>query len=193
MRFPTALTCLLLASANFTGALIQEAGLGILYGKDHAFSLTAPEGWILDNESAADQGLHAVFYPKGNTWSDSPVVAYARSRPRNESISSIEDAVKDTVAVFHKNGSPDYRAEKVRSLTTASGKEAEIYLYRGDRWGNKEAAAYFLEDKTINFVVLNCRADEDFEEAFGSFERLVSSYIFMGDSPLEKQPEPSEP
>lgn len=107
-------------------AIIQEAGTGIIYGKDHAFSLTAPKGWMLDNESAAEQGLHAVFYPKGKDWQDSPVVAYARSRSLTEKMKTVEDQVKETVAGFHRDGSPDYKATKVKTIKTESGKEAVI-------------------------------------------------------------------
>ena len=35
---------------------------GIIYGKNHVFSLTAPDGWVLDNTSGIKQGLYAVFY-----------------------------------------------------------------------------------------------------------------------------------
>ncbi|MFM8808415.1 MAG: hypothetical protein ACKOJB_05835 [Chthoniobacterales bacterium] len=184
--------CLLLASAGSARALIQEAGMGIVYGKDHAFSLTAPKGWMLDNESGLEQGVYAAFYPKGRTWKDSHVVAYARSRPRNENISSVEDVVKDTVAIFHQEGNPNYKAEKVTTLTTPSGKEAVIYHFQGDKWGNKEAAAYFPENKTINFIVLNCRDERDFEVALGPFEELINSYMFMGDDPLGKKSETKE-
>ena len=34
---------------------------GIIFGKDHAYVLTAPKGWVLDNQSGVDQGIHAVF------------------------------------------------------------------------------------------------------------------------------------
>ncbi len=50
---------------------------GIVYGDNHAFALSAPPGWVLDNESGVSQGLHAVFYPAGSSWSDSQVVMYA--------------------------------------------------------------------------------------------------------------------
>lgn len=182
------LVCLLsltLASLPVS-ALIQEAGLGIVYGADHAFSLTAPKGWMLDNESGVKQGLHAVFYPKGKTWKNSPVIAYARSRPRTKEIQTAEDAVKDVVAMFHREGSPGYKARKDGTLATASGKKADIYIFTGDEWGNSEAVAYFVEEKTINFVVYNGRNADDFQKSLNSFKALAKSYMFMGDAPLKQ-------
>jgi hypothetical protein len=167
-------------------ALVQEAGLGIIYGTDHAFSLTAPKGWMLDNESGVQQGIHAVFYPKGKTWKNSPVIAYARSRPRTKKIQTTEDVVKDVVAMFHREGSPNYKAKKDGTITTASGKKADIYIYTGDEWGNSEAVAYFVEKKTINFVVYNSPKADDFRKSLDSFKTLAKSYTFMGDAPLKK-------
>ena len=46
----------------------KGANSGIIYGENHAFTLTAPTGWVLDNTSGAKQGLQAVFYPEGSSW-----------------------------------------------------------------------------------------------------------------------------
>jgi len=47
-------------------AEIVEGGVGLAYGKDHAYFLKAPPGWMLDTESGAEQGIFAAFYPKGS-------------------------------------------------------------------------------------------------------------------------------
>jgi hypothetical protein len=180
MRIALASLAAIVLSVSTAVGLIQEGGLGILYGSDHAFSLTAPKGWMLDNESGVQQGVHAVFYPKGKTWKNSPVVAYGRSRPRSKGISTVEDAVKDVVAMFHREGSPNYKATKVKTVTTETGKKGEIYHFSGDKWGNSEAVAYFVEKKTINYVVMNSREADYFKKALSSFESLAKSYVFMG-------------
>ena len=107
--FLAAVFCGLLASLRTASAEITERGLGILYGSDHAFALRAPNGWMLDNESGVEQGLYAVFYPKGTNWRDSVVVAYARARERTQEIASADDAVRDTIDDFHASGSRNYR------------------------------------------------------------------------------------
>lgn len=162
-------------------AEITESGSGIIYGKDHAFSLTAPKGWMLDNESAVEQGVHAVFYPKGKTWSNSDVVAYAQARPRGGKILTADDAAKNVVEDFHANGNPKYESKRIKTLRLDKGREAVIYHFQGDQWGNNEAAAYVVEDKTINYVVLTARSARSFKEALPAFEELVKSYAFVGD------------
>jgi hypothetical protein len=167
-------------------ALIQEGGTGIIYGSNDAFSLKAPEGWILDTESGVGQGVHAVFYPAGGSWKDASVVAYARSRPRTAEISSVQDVVNDVVAMFQREGSPDYQGKKHMNITTESGKKGEMYIFSGDEWGNNEAVVYFPEEKVFNFVVFNARQVADFDKFLESFEALAKSYIYLG--PVEITP-----
>jgi hypothetical protein len=161
-------------------ALIQEGGTGIIYGSNYAFSLKAPEGWILDTESGVEQGVHAVFYPAGGSWKDASVVAYARSRPRTAEISSVQDVVNEVVAIFQREGSPDYQGKKHMNITTESGKRGEMYIFSGDEWGNSEAVVYFPEEKVFNFVVFNARQVADFDKFLASFEALAKSYTYLG-------------
>lgn len=174
-------------------ASITEEGVGIVYGADHAFSLKAPKGWMLDNESGVSQGVHAVFFPKGGSWKDSVVVAYARARPKTGKIVTADDAAKFVVEDFHANGSPKYQGKRIKTIKCDSGREAVIYHFSGDQWGNSEAVAYYVETKTINFITLTSRDRNAFENALPAFEQLTASYTFMGDAPLQSDTLPAEP
>lgn len=167
---------------HIASASILEEGVGIIHGKNHAFSFKAPKGWVLDNESGVGQGVHAVFYEKGGSWEKSKVVAYARAADRDGDIKTAADQVAKTIADFRKNGSAKYDGKKMKTVKTKSGKEGVIYHFSGDKWGNFEAVAYFEEEKTINFVVLNSRDEKLFTAALPAFEELVKSYLFVSDS-----------
>ena len=51
---------------------------GIVYGPKAGFNITAPEGWVLDNEAGKGQDLPCVLYPKGSSWADAKTVMYAK-------------------------------------------------------------------------------------------------------------------
>lgn len=161
---------LLAASAN------SVAQTGLLFGKDHAFTMTAPDGWVLDNKSGMKQGLHMVFYPRGFTLQNTPVFAYGHSAPLDGDIQTIEDLVKSIVQHFKDDGSADITASKEMTLPLSKGKAAEVYFYSGDRWGNYEAAGYVLERKTINFLVLSSRGEKSFVDNIGKFYEILKSY-----------------
>ena len=54
-------------------------------------------------------------------------------------------------------------------------------LKDGARHVYKRRTFYFDEEKTIPFVVMNSREKELFEDSLPSFEKIVESYLFIGD------------
>src|SRR2546430_2889007 len=51
---------------------------GIVHGPKAGFNISAPEGWVLDTESAKGQDLPCVLYPKGSSWADAKTGMYAK-------------------------------------------------------------------------------------------------------------------
>lgn len=164
-----------LASFSRIDASITEGGKGILFGSDHTFAFTAIEGWLLDNQSAVNQGLHMVFYPKDQTWKNSPVIIYGRSVPLSH-VENIKKQVETTVNNFISNGNPNYKAKEKDVISVSGIKQAKIYHFSGDQWGNHEAVAYIKEIDTINYIVFNSRSKEYFDEYLPSFYQIVASY-----------------
>ncbi len=165
---------------------VTEGGTGMLFGDNHAFSFTAPKGWVLDNQSGVRQGLHMVFYPLGQSWSGSPVMAYGRSVSKDSRLRTIEGHVKVTVDQFHRSGSPNYRAEAKDRVSLNDGKTVHVYFFQGDRWGNYEAVGYVEEPETINFLVYNARNKEEFEKHLLAFRFMIATYRNMFESATAK-------
>src|ERR1700747_3774668 len=69
--------CLVVLIATAVSAK-QKAPGGIVYGPKAAFNISAPGGWVLDNESGVNQGQPCVLYPKGESWADARTVMYAK-------------------------------------------------------------------------------------------------------------------
>lgn len=157
-------------------ASITEGGSGMLFGNDHAFNFTAPNGWVLDNQSGVQQGMHMVFYPVGQTWENSPVIAYGMSVAKDSVLRTIDDQVKSTVDDFRSNGSNDYMADAKEEIKIPGGKTAKVYFFHGDQWGNYEAVGYIEEKETINFLVYNSRNKTDFEKNLPAFKSILTSY-----------------
>lgn len=164
-------------AALFLATCVQlSSQTGMLFGKDHAFYFTAPPGWVLDNKSGLNQGVHMAFYPVGFTYQKSPVFAYGRSVSLAGSVQTIEDLVKSTIQDFRDNGSVNYTGRKEKTIQLPGGKTAEIYFYSGDRWGNYEAAGYILEKKSINFLVFNSLYKKAFDDNIDKFFEILKSY-----------------
>jgi len=182
---PTLLICLILLPTlcciQAVDGQVVENGYGIVRGPGYTFTLKAPSGWVIDAASGVEQGLPAVFYPIGGTWSQSPAVAYARARPKTKAVSTIEGTAQAAVEALRAQGNPDYSAKFLKIIKTDDGKEGVIYLCRGSKTGDIEATAYFMEKRTIDFVTLSCRSEKVFDASLPAFEQLVESYAFQVD------------
>jgi hypothetical protein len=166
---------LFLATTSAFAERIYE-GYTVVRGKTFAFQLKAPRGWVLDNEIARSQGLNVVFYPTGADWNTSKVASYVRVRSNDGTQRKIEDQVQDTLRNLHETGSPNAKAEFIKTLTTQDASKAKIYFYSGDKFGNLEATAYIQGKDSINFVTLTARDQDSFRQAMPAFESLVASY-----------------
>src|SRR5947208_13390642 len=77
-RSMTCVLAFLLLAALSSSADDQQAFQGgTVYGPKAGFNVSAPEGWVVDNESGKEQGMPCVLYPKGSSWAAAKTVMYA--------------------------------------------------------------------------------------------------------------------
>jgi len=163
--------------------LIHAAPLcnGLIYGKGHAFMVKAPTGWTLDNSAGVSHGLHAVFYPEGSSWSDSPAVMYVNTALRERGV-SLDEFIRDEIRRFGQDfGS--IHVETSPSIQTGDGKPTTVRALSDDRRGNRESVAYLEEKKVFVLFVLTSRDEAAYRDAGSAFRALVQSYTFLTDMP----------
>jgi len=151
-------------------------GYSVISGKEFAFEIKAPVGWVLDNEAARQQGLNLVFYPTGTNWQSSKVIIYVRVRSNEPNVRSIEEQVEDTLRNLRTTGSPNASVKYVKTLTTQDASKAKVYYYSGDKFGNFEATAYIQAKGSIHFLTLSARDQDSFRRALSAFDSVVTSY-----------------
>jgi hypothetical protein len=153
-----------------------RAGTGILFGDHHAFSLTAPQGWVLDNESGVSQGLHAVFYPAGGSWEKSPAVMYGNGFDKDTTAhESLQKFIADDSLRF-RGYSSKLTISELPPVKNKNGDSFKILQYFSD---NYEAVAYIEEIESFSIVVLTARDKESYEKSLPAFKDLVASYWFI--------------
>lgn len=126
----------------------EKPNSGILFFKQSSFMLSAPKNWVMDNQAGMNQGLPAVFYPQGSSWTDGKAVMYAniwvKDNPKEDTLQKVIEAdVKN-----FKNRSDKLKVEDGESLPTSDkDKKATVKYFTGDSYGNYEAIAYIDEAK----------------------------------------------
>ncbi|MGB7203627.1 MAG: hypothetical protein WBD16_15375 [Pyrinomonadaceae bacterium] len=159
----------------------KNIATGVIFGRNHAYMLKAPKGWVMDNQSGVSQGLHAVFYPKGSSWDKGIAVMYTNVMAKANEKQSLEDLVDQDIRRFKQN-SPNLKIEEGETLTLEKGKSAVVKKFSSDTNGNYETVAYINESKVAVIIVLTSRSKKDYEASLSAFRELVTSYLFITDN-----------
>jgi hypothetical protein len=175
---------LLILNLAASVAIADDDDNGLLYGDNHAFFVTAPPGWVLDNRSGVPAGLHAVFYPRGSSWKDSAAVMYAHVTNR-EPRDSLNSFITGDIRVV-RDRTPKVQVRDESPIVTKHGPVASVRYFSGDTPRNYEAVAYIAEKRVIVVIALTARTQDAFERSLPSFEKLVRSYRFISDDPKDE-------
>ena len=160
----------------------EDMNTGIIYGKTHAYSLTAPDGWILDNKSGVKQGLYAVFYKKGSSWQNAETVMYTNTGSlENPAHTSLEQLIKYDMDDFRKQYK-DLNISDGENIVIKNNIVAKIKYLSGKSYGNFEAIAYIDAGKNGIMIVMSARTKEGFDSSLSAFETLVKSYFHIADN-----------
>jgi hypothetical protein len=173
----------LLLFALLTGQCLAQDSTrtGLLYGHNNAYYLTAPLGWVMDNENGKEEGLTAVFYPQGSTWTEAETVMYTTftnfDSTKNE---TVKDVIKSDSVNF-KLHAPQLKIRKLDPVKIGKHKQALIYSYSGEAEGYYEEVAYIAEKKGTVMIILSSKNKNGCVNNHKSFESLIRSYRFLTD------------
>jgi hypothetical protein len=149
---------------------------GIVYGPKAAFSISAPEDWVLDNESGAEQGLPCVLYPKGESWADARTVMYAKIAS-----TQYEDAEKFAAVAIkqmqNKHGKPK---EKIDKGKTGNGQSFFINEYPATKtYSQWERVAYVQLPKAVAYIVLSSRDEASYRRDAPALREVLKTFIYL--------------
>lgn len=171
-----------LSSASLSGRTEKLSGAcGIVTNQEHAFSMTAPKGWIIDSESGKKFRIGLVFYPVGTEWGKGDMMLYVRTRPKIGAVKTIDQQIEFTLNDYHAHGHPNYKLEEKTTYKVSNGSLAIIAKFSGDSWNNYEMIGYLDEENVINFLVLNARNKAAFDTSQETFFQILDSYRHVTD------------
>src|SRR5438477_1273252 len=149
---------------------------GIVYGPKAAFSVAAPEGWVLDNQAGAEQGLPCVLYPKGSSWADAKTIMYAKiaSTQYENANAFVAAAIKEMKA---KRGTPK---EKIVSGKTHDGHDYFINEYPASKsYSQWERVAYVQLPRAVAYVVLSSRDEKSYRKDSGALQEVLKTFVYL--------------
>jgi|GEM_PF-1152075 hypothetical protein len=166
----------LLSSASLLAA---EPTTTIIYLKDNAVSLTAPAGWLLDDERGRPR-IQAMFYPAaaegGEVEADAVIYINTLSRAIEPNLDAL---IADDVA-HEREQSPKLQVRRGEPIRLSDGTSARVNHLSGDKWGNFESIAYIDTPADYVAIVLTCKTEAAHKKAQAPFAELVKSYRVLG-------------
>jgi hypothetical protein len=146
-------------------------GGGIAYSDNMALAISTPEGWDFDPSSGSDQGMLAVMYPHGSSWTNSNTAIYVRgsSLKNNESLKNYIERDIERNKELHT-----VTSEAPIRLQNGSIAEIRIFSPSGDR-NVYEAIAYITgKNSSLMLVVLTCRDKAIFDQNISGFKKMIT-------------------
>ncbi len=166
---------LALAISSFSTLLGEETSPGgNVYGPKASFNISAPEGWVVDNESGKEQDMPCVLYPKGSSWSDAKTVMYAKvASPQWEGVNAfVTMAIKEMKA---KHGTPK---EKIASGKTKDGHDYFINEYPATKtYSQWERVGYIQLPQGVAYIVLTSRDKASYQKDSGALEKVLKTLV----------------
>src|SRR5213596_4297746 len=176
-RSMTCVLAFLSLAAISTRILGQETSPGgIVRGPKAGFNVSAPEGWVVDNEAGVNQGMPCVLYPKGSSWSDAKTVMYANMAGAEfEGVNAfVEMAIKEMKA---KHGTPK---EKIASGKTKDGHDYFINEYPATKtYSQWERVGYVQLPQGVAFIVLSSRDKASYTKDSGALEKVLKTLVYL--------------
>ena len=167
--------CLVVLIATAVWAQQKYPG-GIVYGPKAAFNISAPEGWVLDNESGLEQGLPCVLYPKGESWADARTVMYAKIAG-----TEFENAEKFAAVAIKqmesKHGKPKENIDKGK---TGNGQSFFINEYPATKtYSQWERVAYVQLPKAVAYIVLSSRDEASYRKDAPALREVLQTFTYL--------------
>jgi tetratricopeptide (TPR) repeat protein len=168
---------LLVISALSPSMLGQEGFRGgIVHGPKAGFNISAPEGWVVDNEAGANQELPCVLYRKGESWSDAKTVMYANiASPQFEGVNAfVETAIKEMKA---KHGIPK---EKIASGKTQDGHDYFVNEYPATKtYSQWERVGYVQLPQGVAYIVLSSRDQASYSKDAPALQEVLKTLVYV--------------
>jgi len=149
---------------------------GTVYGTKTAFNISAPEGWVVDNEAGKEQDMLCVLYPKGSSWQDAKTAMYANIA--GTEFEGVDVFVAMAIKEMEKiRGRPK---EKIASGKTKDGHDYFINEYPATKtYSQWERVGYVQLPRGVAFIVLTSRDKASYQKDSDKLEKVLKTLVYL--------------
>ena len=158
----------------------DESNGGILYGDNWAYITSAPEGWIMDQESMAHYGIYALFYERGKKFGyPTPIIYINTNKLKGPSDEALMEFIVSDLERNKISGSTITELNKQFPEFTKYN-HAIYYMYNIiNSRGQYETILYTRFKETGFLIVLNTPNIETLNNLFPKMEKVIEKVRFI--------------
>jgi hypothetical protein len=151
---------------------------GILYGRNWACIVSAPDGWIMDSDSLSGQGIYGLFYEEGKKFGsqyNTPIIYIVTLPLQNATDNALNAYIQSDINNYIANGS------KVLQLDKSYKETDRIHqTYNVDLSNGRYETFVFTRYKEYCFlIILNANNNEQRNELFPKLAEVINSLSFL--------------
>jgi hypothetical protein len=154
----------------------------VIYGDQHIFTISTPEGWVNDKESASKIGLVSFFYSKSDVDKEPKSHMYAMGYDKDENNKELKSFMNGDIANFKKKY-PKLTYEQIEIGKSGGIIDATMLSYSNldDRF--KEEVIYLETEFSVLVFVFSTFSEADYKSYQPVFDQLVASFNYRGSNP----------
>lgn len=168
--------------------------MNVIYGEQHIFTITTPEGWVNDKELASKIGLVSFFYAKPDADKELKSHMYANGYDKDTRNKDLKSFMNGDIANF-KNKYPNLTFKEIEIEKSGDIIDAKMLSYSNLEDRYKEEVLYLETEFSVLVFVFSTFSESDYKKYRPAFDKLIASFNYRGSNPqpfLEWQKKQSE-
>jgi len=172
----------LFALLTFNSFGQNQPEMNVIYGDQHIFTISTPEGWINDKEAASTIGLVSFFYNKDDAKKNLKSHMYAMGYDKDENNKDLESFMNGDIANFKKKY-PNLTYEQIETGKSGAIIDAQMLSYSNLEDRFKEEVLYLETEFSILVFVFSTFSEQEYKNYQPVFDQLIGSFNYRGNNP----------
>ncbi len=169
-------------SLTLTSRAQSQPEMNVIYGEQHIFTITTPEGWVNDKELASEIGLVSFFYAKSDADKEIKSHMYAKGYDKNERNKDLKSFMNGDITNFKKKY-PNLTFQEIEIGKSGDIIDAKMLSFSNLEDRFKEEVLYLETEFSVLVFVFSTFSESDYKKYRPIFDKLIASFNYRGSNP----------
>lgn len=156
--------------------------MNVIYGDQHIFTISTPEGWVNDKNAASKIGLASFFYSKADSNKRPKSHIYAMGYDKDKHNRDLKSFMRGDIANFKKKY-PNLTYDQIEIGKSRGIVDAKMLSYSNLKDRFKEEVIYLETEFSVLVFVFSTFNETDYKNYQPVFDQFIASFNYRGSNP----------